>query len=109
EGTVLRAIKRQGTTNYWDLRLPREAEEYVPQFMAVLAISRDPKSYGFDGVELDDPMAFDEVAFKGTIDLRALARLADCEVSELQQLNPAFLGNSARGPDGVTSLRVPRG
>lgn len=109
EGTVLRAIKRQGTTNYWDLRLPREAEEYVPQFMAVLAISRDPKSYGFDGVALDDPIAFDEVAFKGTIDLRALARLADCDVKELQQLNPAVLRNSVRGPDGVTSLRVPRG
>lgn len=109
EGTVLRAIKRQGTTNYWDLRLPREAEEYVPQFMAVLAISRDPKSYGFDGVELDDPMAFDEVAFKGTIDLRALARLADCDVDELKQLNPAVLNHAVRGPDGVTSIRVPRG
>ena len=40
EGTVLRAIKRQGTTNYWDLKLPRQTEEYVPQFMAVLAIAR---------------------------------------------------------------------
>jgi membrane-bound lytic murein transglycosylase D len=109
EGTVLRAIKRQGTTNYWDLRLPREAEEYVPQYMAVLAISRDPKLYGFDSVELDEPMAFDEVAFKGTIDLRALAKLADCEVSELKQLNPAILNHAVRGPDGVTSLRVPRG
>ena len=48
EGTVLRAIKRQGTTNYWDLRLPRQTEDYVPQFMAVLAISRDPEKYGFD-------------------------------------------------------------
>ena len=26
EGTVLRAIKKQGTTNYWDLRLPRQTE-----------------------------------------------------------------------------------
>jgi membrane-bound lytic murein transglycosylase D len=109
EGTVLRAIKRQGTTNYWDLRLPREAEEYVPQYMAVLAISRDPKSYGFDGVTLDEPMAFDEVAFKGTIDLRALARLAGCDVDELRLLNPAVLSHAVRGPDGVTSLRVPRG
>src|SRR6185295_524807 len=55
EGKILRAIKEQGTTNYWDLRLPRQTEEYVPKFMAVLAISREPQKYGFDAVELDDP------------------------------------------------------
>jgi membrane-bound lytic murein transglycosylase D len=109
EGTVLRAIKAQGTTNYWDLRLPREAEEYVPQYMAVLAISRDPKAYGFDGVALDDPITFDEVAFKGAIDLRSLARLAECSVEELKHLNPAVLSHSVQGPGGVTTLRVPRG
>jgi membrane-bound lytic murein transglycosylase D len=109
EGTVLRAIRRQGTTNYWDLRLPREAEEYVPQFMAVLAISRDPKSYGFETVDLDEPMEFDEVAFKGAIDIRSLAKLAGCTVEELRQLNPQILRHAVRGRDGVTTLRVPRG
>jgi len=109
EGTVLRAIKKQGTTNYWDLRLPRQTEDYVPQFMAVLAISREPRKYGFDAVELDDPMEFDEVALKGAIDLRALARLADCSVDELRDLNPAVLKHAATGRDGVTTLRVPRG
>src|SRR5436190_1309858 len=39
EGKILRAIKQQGTTNYWDLRLPRQTEEYVPKFMAALAIA----------------------------------------------------------------------
>src|SRR5262249_12484347 len=47
EGTVMRAIKAQGTTNYWELRLPKQTEEYVPQFMAALAIARDPVKYGF--------------------------------------------------------------
>jgi membrane-bound lytic murein transglycosylase D len=109
EGTVLRAIKRQGTTNYWDLRLPRQTEEYVPQFMAVLAIARDPKRYGFDEVELDEPMEFDEVALRGTVDLRALAKLADCTYEELRTLNPAVLRHAARGHEGVTTLRVPPG
>ena len=109
EGTVLRAIKRQGTTNYWDLRLPRQTEDYVPQFMAVLAISKDPEKYGFDSVELDEPMTFDEVAFTGAVDLAALAKLADCTVKELRDLNPAMLQNSARGVGNVTTLRVPHG
>jgi membrane-bound lytic murein transglycosylase D len=65
EGTVMRAIKHQGTNNYWELRLPKQTEEYVPQFMAALAISRDPVKYGFADVELDDPMRFDEGRAQG--------------------------------------------
>lgn len=109
EGTVLRAIKAQGTTNYWDLKLPRQTEDYVPQFMAALTIARDPARYGFDSVELDDPMAFDEVALKGPVDLRAVARLANCSYEELKTLNPAVLRSATRGPGGITTLRVPPG
>ena len=109
EGTILRAIKAQGTTNYWDLRLPRQTEDYVPQFMAALAISRDPGKYGFQGAELDDPMSFDEVALKGAVDLHALAQLADCSYDELRDLNPALLRGAATGTDGITTLRVPQG
>jgi membrane-bound lytic murein transglycosylase D len=109
EGTILRAIKAQGTTNYWDLRLPRQTEDYVPQFMAVLAITREPEKYGFDGIELDEPMDFDELALKGTVDLRQVARLADCDFEELQTLNPALRGHAAPARDGITTIRVPRG
>lgn len=109
EGTVLRAIKRQGTTNYWDLKLPQQTEDYVPQFMAALAITRDPVRYGFSEIELDDPLRFDEIALKGSVDLRAIARLAGCTVEELKQLNPAVRNLAVRGNEGVTTLRVPEG
>jgi membrane-bound lytic murein transglycosylase D len=109
EGTVLRAIKKQGTTNYWDLRLPRQTEDYVPQFMAVLAISREPEKYGFDAIELDQPIDFDEIALRGSVDLRAIARFAECTYEEMRLLNPAVLKHAAPGKDGVTMLRVPRG
>ncbi len=109
EGTVLRAIKSQGTTNYWDLRLPRQTEQYVPQFMAALAISRDPVKYGFSDVEVDDPMRFDEVAFKGAVDLRSIAKLAGCSVEDLKELNPAVRTLRLKGRDGITSVRVPEG
>jgi membrane-bound lytic murein transglycosylase D len=109
EGTVLRAIQKQGTTNYWDLKLPRQTEDYVPQFMAVLAIAHDPGKYGFDTVPLDDPMEFDQIAFKGPVDLHAIARLAGCSYEDLRELNPAVLRGSATTPSGVTTLRVPPG
>ena len=110
EGTVLRAIKSQGTTNYWDLKLPKQTEEYVPAFMAVLTITRDPEKYGFDGIELEQPMEFEEIALKGTADLRVIAKLADCSVADLQALNPALRGHAApASKDGITTLRVPPG
>ncbi|HVP14767.1 MAG TPA: LysM peptidoglycan-binding domain-containing protein [Terriglobales bacterium] len=109
EGTILRAIKSQRTTNYWDLKLPRQTEDYVPQFMAALTIARDPAKYGFESVELDDRMQFDEVALRGPVDLRAVARLADCSFEELKELNPAVLHAAARGAGDVTTLRVPPG
>jgi membrane-bound lytic murein transglycosylase D len=109
EGTVLRAIKRQGTTNYWDLHLPRQTEEYVPQFMAVLAIAREPEKYGFDAVEQDEPMDFDELALTGAVDLRAIARLAEVPLDEIKLLNPAVLRHAAPARDGITMVRVPRG
>jgi membrane-bound lytic murein transglycosylase D len=109
EGTVMRAIKYQGTTNYWELRLPKQTEEYVPQFMAALAISRDPVKYGFADIELDDPMRFDEVALKGAVDLRAVAKLAECSYEELRDLNPSARTSMMRGPSGITMVRVPEG
>jgi len=109
EGTVLRAIKTQGTSNYWDLKLPRQTEDYVPQFMAVLAITHDPERYGFDSVPLDDPMEFDQIAFKGSVDLHSVAKMAGCSYEDLKLLNPAVKGGHAAGTAGVTTLRVPPG
>jgi LysM repeat protein len=43
------------------------------------------------------------------VDLRALARMADCSYEELRTLNPAVLRAAARGPGGITTLRVPPG
>ena len=102
EGTVLRAIKAQGTTNYWDLKLPRQTEDYVPQFMAALTIARDPARYGFDSVELDDPMAFDEVALKGPVDLRAVARHGRLLLRGAQDAQP---GRAALGGPGLRRHR----
>jgi membrane-bound lytic murein transglycosylase D len=109
EGTVLRAIKAQGTTNYWDLKLPRQTEEYVPQFMAALAITRDPVKYGFSDVEMDDPLRFDEISMRGAVDLRAIAKLADCSFEDLKALNPAVRSIAVKGTDGMTTIRVPVG
>ena len=109
EGRILRAIKSQGTTNYWDLRLPRQTEEYVPKFMAALAIANAPSRYGFGEVELEEPIEFDEITFKGAVDLRMVAGLAGCSYEDMKQLNPAVRTPRFTGPNGLTTIRIPLG
>jgi membrane-bound lytic murein transglycosylase D len=109
EGAVIDAVKRQGTRNFWALRLPQQTRDYVPKFMAVLTISRDPARYGFDDVELENPLAFDEVTIPGPADLRALASACGTTTEEIKRLNPMFLRNSAPAKNDMVTLRVPDG
>jgi len=110
EGAVSRAIKRQGTRDFWSLRLPEETRNYVPKFMAVLAISRDPGRYGFDGVAVAEPLAFDEVTLSGPVDLRALAEACSTDLDVIKDLNPQFLRHAAApASGGEVTVRVPDG
>ncbi|MBI2903475.1 MAG: lytic transglycosylase domain-containing protein, partial [Candidatus Methylomirabilis oxyfera] len=47
EQRVQRARVRQGTDDFWSLKLPRETQLFVPAFMAMTVIAKDPERYGF--------------------------------------------------------------
>lgn len=110
EGTVQRAIKKQKTDDYWSLRLPRETQEYVPQFLAAMEIANDPERYGFD-LPTDSPFRFDEVLLRGPVDLKLLSGITAIPLDDLKELNPMYVRHRApagAGADG-TSIRVPKG
>ncbi len=54
---VLRALKRAGLSDFWDLvekrpaYLPRETREYVPMILAAMVIARNPTQYRLRGAE----------------------------------------------------------
>jgi len=108
EGTVQRAIRRQRTTDFWSLRLPRETKDYVPKFMAAMEIASDPERYGFDVPE-NSPLRYDEVVVEGAVDLREIARVSGVEVEELERLNPVFVRHRTPGDQEGTGLKVPHG
>jgi len=108
EGTVQRAIRRQRTTDFWSLRLPRETKDYVPKFMAAMEIASDPERYGFEIPE-NSPLRYDEVVVDGAVDLREIARVSGIEVEELERLNPVFVRHRTPGDQDGTSLKVPHG
>lgn len=108
EGTVKRAIRRQGTEDYWSLHLPRETREYVPQFLAAMEIANDPEQYGFE-LPPNSPFRFDEVLLRGPVDLKLVSGITAIPFDDLTQLNPMFVRHrSPAGAEG-TSIRVPKG
>jgi membrane-bound lytic murein transglycosylase D len=108
EGTVLRAIRRQNTRDFWSLKLPRETQEYVPQFLAAMEIASDPGRYGFSS-PAHPPLRYDEVTVKGAVDLKLISRVSEIDLSELERLNPVIVRHRAPGDDEGTVLRVPHG
>ena len=108
EGRVSRAIKKQKTNDFWSLKLPRETQEYVPQFLAAMEIASHPERYDFRAPE-NSAWKYDQVSVPGPVDLKEIAKVTEVPLEELQRLNPSFVGHRAPAADEGTTLRVPHG
>lgn len=112
---ITRAIEQARSRVFWQLDLPRETENYVPLFMAAVAISKDPALWGFDPVEPDPPLAFDEVELSAHlpyIDLKTAAKILGINFTVLRDLNPELRHPFTPPLDGNRTsyrLRVPQG
>jgi membrane-bound lytic murein transglycosylase D len=106
EGAVQRAIAKQRTKDFWKLRLPRETRAFVPAFMAMTIISKEPERYGFSPPP-DEPFAMDTVVMEHPADFRTLAQAAGTSIEHLRELNPALIRLST--PPGAPryNLRIP--
>jgi membrane-bound lytic murein transglycosylase D len=98
EHRIQRAIEQQGTTDFWSLKLPKETELFVPAFMAITIISKDPNRYGFIA-PVEAPWDVERVTVPGAIDLRSVARTVGVSSDLIRDLNPALM----RGVTPVTS------
>ena len=108
EGRVARQIARQGTTDFWKLKLRDQTQNYVPLFMAALMIAKDPETFGFH-VEPDPPLKFDWVATNKSLELKAISRALACDVSILEDLNPELRRGVTPRDIKPYRLRVPSG
>ena len=110
EGTVSRAIERNQNrglpTDYWDLPLPRETQEYVPKLLALSQIIQTPGSYGVALVPIANEPYFEKVAIPHHLDLDRVAAATALDKREMQQLNPAY--KQGLTLDGPRHLLVPK-
>lgn len=110
EGKVRRAVernRRQGLgTSFWDLKLPRETQRYVPQLLALAEVVSRPDHYGVPLHDIANSPYYTSVDVGSQIGLARAAELADIEVEELYLLNPEY-NRWATDPDGDHHLLIP--
>lgn len=109
-GRVYRAMRRSGSSDFWQLRryLPRETRSYVPSYIAAALIAMNPQEHGFD-VQPADSLDYDYITIEECVDLEVLAECVGTDVETLRELNPALIQRCTPPmPEGY-HLRVPRG
>ncbi len=110
EGTVSKAIrknkKRGKGTTFWDLKLPRETQGYVPKLLAISNIVANPEQHGVSLKTIDNSPHLAEVNIGSQLDLAIAADMAELSLEQLYTLNPAY-NRWATSPDGPHSLLLP--
>lgn len=108
-GCVDSAIMRTGYADFWELRklraLPVATANYVPLVLAMIILYENRDAYGL-AVEFDAPVTYDSHELQAETSLALIAASVDRPLSELKDLNPALLKNTA--PPGYV-LRLPPG
>lgn len=95
ENRVSRAIaenKRRGLrTDYWNLRLPRETQQYVPRLLAFKEIFRNPRAFRVRLRGVPNTSALTQVRINKAVNLRKVATHAGLPPDTLTSLNPSYL------------------
>ncbi len=110
-GVQRRARRAGGDTGYWGVYnyLPRETRNYVPYFLAALAIGKNMERFGFGDVAFQSRFEdlYEVVHIGGPMTLEMAADYAGTTEEVLRELNPE-LYNRVTPKEGY-ELRVPKG
>ncbi len=108
ERNVARAIRKAGTNDYWQLRLPRQTMNYVPLYISYQIIAKNPQCFGFEA-DTADTFDFDTVQISDCIDLNKIAQELSISYSELKKMNP-HIWRWCTPPDMKSvTLYIPKG
>ena len=107
---VEHAVQRTGYADFWELcarnALPKQTQNYVPLILAMTIMAKNPKDYGLENIDGEQPIEYDTVAIESPTNLWLVADIADRPLAEIRELNPSLIRSLA--PAGY-QLRVPKG
>ncbi len=111
EGTIARAIRATGSSDFWALArtsfLHSETKEFVPRILAATHIGREPIRYGFEPPQISAPIE-ERVAVPGSTDLRSVSASSGIAIDTLRSMNPVLV-RGITPPGGAYELNVPPG
>lgn len=111
-GAVRRAIARNREkgkpATFWDLKLPKETQSYVPRFFAALKMTKAflDQTHVHALPEIEKHPKLLQVSSGSQISLEIAARLAGIPLAEVYAFNPGFK-RWATDPDGPHQLLLP--
>ncbi len=108
QGTISKAMKTSGAKDFWSLsqkaRLSEETRAFVPKFVAIALIAKEPQKYGFREIDYARPLDYEEVELPWSMRFDTLATLSESDAATLRDLNPALLRNVT--PPGEPGFRI---
>lgn len=107
EYKIVKAKKHAGSNSYWDLKLPRETELYVPKLLAVAAIVKNPKKYGVTLPHINNQPYFAELKTSKSVNLDEIANATHIEMKTMKVLNPDYGRSAQPNREGLYTLLVP--
>ena len=109
-GAVDRAVERTGYADYWELlkrhALPRETSNYVPIIVAMTIMAKNPKDYGLESIDVDQPLEYDSIQLTASTSLDLIADATLQPVSVIRDMNPSLLRSVV--PSGL-QVHIPAG
>lgn len=106
-GASIQRNKAAGkATDFWDLNLPKQTEEYVPKLLAISAIISHPKKYGIHIPDVPDHPFFGSVTLTSQMDLQEISSLSGVSIPVIKALNPG-LQRWATAPKSKFTLLLP--
>ena len=111
EGFVSKSIRRNlregKPTDFWNVKLPRETRNYVPQLLALASIISDPDKYNVTLPEIPFEPYFGAVQVDHQIALSTIVAVTGVDPSLFTQLNAAYR-RSITPPEGTYQILLPR-
>jgi membrane-bound lytic murein transglycosylase D len=111
-GNIARARKANEekglATDYWSLKLPRQAKNYVPKLIALSQIVAEPERFDVDIPAVENAPSFEVVDTGGLLQMSQAAELAGVDLDTLRALNPGQLRETI-SPGRPLEMLVPVG